>query len=299
MEDAHAIHLPKDILHAWTQYLAMEKGLAPATLEAYRRDVSPFIEAPFSLSALQDRLTTLSQAKEWQSITLARKLSALRSFLRFLYEQGYLPQDWSAFWESPRFWRKVPTYLTPEEAAHLIEAYPLQKRHGPRNRLLLELLYSCGLRVSEACHLELPDVLLHEGFLRVRGKGQKMRFVPFGPKLQQALEAYLPLRATHYKPAASPYLLLSQKGGPLTRIQAYAIVREAAQLAGLERPIHPHALRHSYATHLLLAGMDIAYLQRLLGHSALTTTQHYLHYLASDLAQVVHRYHPRAKAALK
>jgi len=297
MEDAHAVHLPKDILHAWTQYLAMEKGLAPATLEAYRRDVSPFIEAPFSLSALQERLTTLSRAAEWQSITLARKLSALRGFLRFLYEQGYLPQDWSAFWETPRFWRKVPTYLTPEEAAHLIEAYPLQKRHGPRNRLLLELLYSCGLRVSEACHLELTDILLNEGFLRVQGKGSKVRFVPFGPTLQQALEAYLPFRAP--KHSAPPYLLLSQKGGPLTRIQAYTIVREAAKLTGLGRPIHPHALRHSYATHLLLAGLDIAYLQRLLGHSALTTTQHYLHYLASDLAQVVQRYHPRAKAALK
>ncbi|GIV25714.1 MAG: tyrosine recombinase XerC [Bacteroidia bacterium] len=279
----------------------MEKGLAPATLQAYRRDVSPFVEAPISLRTLQERLATLSQASEWQSITLARKLSALRSFLRFLHEQGYLPEDWSALWESPRFWRKVPVYLTPEEATRLIEAYPLHKRHGARNRLLLELLYSCGLRVSEACHLELSDLLLEEGFLRVRGKGQKVRFVPFGCKLQEAVEAYLPLRASQYKPkpGAQKYLLLSQKGGPLTRIQAYTLVQEAAKLAGLERPVHPHALRHSYATHLLLAGMDIAYLQHLLGHSALTTTQHYLHYLASDLAEVVQRYHPRAKAAPK
>lgn len=276
----------------------MEKGLSPATLQAYRRDVGPFVAPPFSLTTLQERLTTLSQVSEWQSITLARKLSALRSFLRFLYEQGYLPEDWSAFWETPSFWRKVPVYLTPQEATRLIEAYPLQKRHGPRNRLLLELLYGCGLRVSEACHLELPDLLLEEGFLRVQGKGQKVRFVPFGRKFREALETYLPSRTSQYKPRpeAQPYLLLSQKGGPLTRIQAYTVVREAAELAKLGRPVHPHALRHSYATHLLLAGMDIAYLQRLLGHSALTTTQHYLHYLASDLVQVMKRYHPRAKA---
>lgn len=253
------------------------------------------------MESLQTQLAALSQAKEWQAITIARKLSALRSFLRFLYDSGILAEDWSSLWESPSFWRKVPTYLTVEEAQRLIDTYPTETRHGPRNRLLLELLYSAGLRISEACHLQLNDLFPEEQVLRIWGKGQRLRWVPYGRSLQEALNSYLPLRATRYKarPGGADFLLLSQKGGPLTRIQAYMIIREAGKKAGIERPISPHALRHSYATHLLLAGMDIAYLQRLLGHASLTTTQHYLHYLPHELAQVVQQYHPRAKEAPK
>lgn len=248
-----------------------------------------------TIETLQQRLTALAHAGEWQAITVARKLSALRSLLRFLYEVGYMSEDWSDFWESPRFWRKVPTYLTPEEAHQLIEGYPINRRHSLRNKLLLELLYGAGLRVSEACRLCIEDIDTQEEMLKVEGKGGKVRWVPYGKGIKLALEAYLPVRAT-YPDGGMSFLLLSQKGGPLTRIQAFTIVREAAFLSGLNRPISPHALRHSYATHLLLAGMDIAYLQRLLGHAALTTTQHYLQILPGELAQVVRRYHPRAVA---
>ncbi|MEN2992086.1 MAG: tyrosine-type recombinase/integrase [Bacteroidia bacterium] len=299
MQNPNAPHLPKDILTRWLHYLAIERGLSPATVKAYKADIAPILEGPFTLEGLQTQLMNLGRQREWQAISVARKLAALRSFLRFLYEMGFLEEDWSALWENPRFWRKIPIYLTVEEAQRLLDSYPTHTRHGLRNKVLLELLYGSGLRVSEACRLRLEDINLKERMLRIEGKGQKVRWVPFSRQLERLLAEYLPLRAQRYRPrrGCNAFLLLSQKGGPLTRIQAYGIVREAARAAGLERPISPHALRHSFATHLLLAGMDLAYLQRLLGHASLTTTQHYLHLLPQDLHQVILRYHPRAKVA--
>ncbi|MCS7162500.1 MAG: tyrosine-type recombinase/integrase [Bacteroidia bacterium] len=299
MQNPNTPHLPKDILTRWLHYLAIERGLSPATVKAYKADIAPILAGPFTLEGIHTQLMNLSRQREWQAISVARKLAALRSFLRFLYEMGFLEEDWSALWENPRFWRKIPIYLTVEEAQRLLDAYPTHTRHGLRNKVLLELLYGSGLRVSEACKLRLEDISPEERMLRIEGKGQKVRWVPFSRPLEGLLAEYLPLRVQRYRPhrGCASFLLLSQKGGPLTRIQAYAIVREAARVAGLERPISPHALRHSYATHLLLAGMDLAYLQRLLGHASLTTTQHYLHLLPQDLHQVIAQYHPRARVA--
>ncbi|MEN3039963.1 MAG: tyrosine-type recombinase/integrase [Bacteroidia bacterium] len=294
MEDAHALHLSKDILTQWLHYLHIEKGLRTATLQAYARDLADFVGMPLTHADLQERLAALAQAREWQAITVARKVSALRSLLRYLYQAGWLPEDWSDFWETPRFWRKVPTYLTPEEAKRLIDDYPMNRRHSVRNKLLLELLYGAGLRISEACHLRIEDIHSEEEMLLIHGKGGKVRWVPYGKSIREALEQYLPIRQK-YPDKGTSYLLLSQKGGPMTRIQAFTIVREAAILTGINRPISPHALRHSYATHLLLAGMDIAYLRHLLGHSSITTTQHYLQILPTQLGQILQKYHPRAK----
>ncbi|MCX8112478.1 MAG: tyrosine-type recombinase/integrase [Bacteroidia bacterium] len=298
MKDSDSFHLTKDILTEWLQYLQIERGLRSATLQAYARDIKPFVDDRLSQTHLQEKLSLLSRTNEWQAITVARKLAALRSLLRFLYEAGYVSTDWSDFWENPRFWRKVPTYLTPQEAQKLIDTYPTDRRHGWRNRLLLELLYGAGLRVSEACQLRLEDIETTEEVLRVEGKGGKVRWVPYGSGVRVALEAYWPLRAS-YPSRGTTILLLSQKGGPLTRVQAFTIVRQAAILTGIGRPISPHALRHSYATHLLLSGMDIAYLQRLLGHASLTTTQHYLQLLPGELSQILRHYHPRAKEVPK
>lgn len=286
-------------MNEWVQYLRVERGLRAATCEAYARDMAPFIGEALTRTALEAKLALLSKMQEWQTITLARKLASLRSLLRYLYDFGYLSEDWSNFWENPRFWRKVPTYLTPEEVRQLLDNYPTERRHGWRNKLLLELLYGSGLRVSEACALTLEDIDASQQMLMIRGKGGKVRWVPYGRSVEAALQAYLPLRTASPNKRESNYLLLSQKGGALTRVQAFMIVREAAHLTGLGRPISPHALRHSYATHLLLAGMDIAYLQRLLGHASLTTTQHYLQILPEELSQVVLRFHPRAREALK
>ncbi len=300
MKDAHPPHTPKSIIRAWIDFLAIQKNRLPATLYAYERDVLSVLPDgwPPTREAIQERLLLLKDVREWQSITLARKISALRSFLQFAHQEGYLPEDWSRFWEVPHFWRKVPTYLTPEEAQRVVEA-PLKGRHAPRNRLLLELLYSCGLRVSEACQLSIHAIDSENQLIEVRGKGQKIRWVPYGRAVEKALQAYLPLRQALYKPArkAQHYLLLSQKGGPLTRIQAYYIVQAAARAAHIEKSISPHALRHSFATHLLMAGMDIAILQRLLGHAAMTTTQHYLQWVGADLRPLLLQFHPRARSA--
>lgn len=293
MEDAYAPHKPKSIIQAWLAHLKVQKNRSPATLRAYAKDVEALLPAtwPPSRQELEASLSHLRQVASWQSITLARKISALRGFLRFAYEEGYLPEDLSVFWRTPHYWRKVPTYLTPEEAQKLVEA-PFPGRHQLRNRLLLELLYGCGLRISEACQLPLTAINPIEELIEVRGKGQKIRWVPYGQSVQKALEAYLSVRSNLYR-TQKPFLLLSQKGGALTRIQAYAIVRQAASLAGLEKPVSPHALRHSFATHLILAGMDIALVQRLLGHSSLNTTQHYLVWLGEELRALIYRYHPR------
>ena len=297
MKNAHPPHPPKGIIQAWIDYLAVQKNRLPATLQAYERDVQTLLPEnwPPDREEIQEKLLQLKNIQEWQTITLARKISALRSFLRFAYQEGYLAEDWSDFWEVPRFWRKVPTYLTPEEAQRLVEA-PFTGRHAVRNRLFLELLYSCGLRVSEACQLSLHAIDQANQFIEVRGKGQKIRWVPYGRAVEEALAAYLPVRQAQYKPRrdAENYLFLSQKGGPLTRIQAYYIVQAAARAAHIQKPISPHALRHSFATHLLLAGMDIAILQRLLGHASLSTTQHYLQWVGAELRPILLQYHPRA-----
>ncbi|MCS6895507.1 MAG: tyrosine-type recombinase/integrase [Bacteroidia bacterium] len=296
MEDTNALHLSKDTLTLWLHYLRIEKGLRTATLQAYARDLTDFIGMPLDRAAVQERLASLSRIREWQAITIARKLSALRSLFKYLYQSGQLPEDWSDFWENPRFWRKVPTYLTPEEVQKLIDDYPMNRRHSLRNKLLLELLYGAGLRISEACQLRLEDIHSAEEMILIQGKGGKVRWVPYGRGIRQAMEAYLPTRKA-YPDKGTTYLLLSQKGGALTRIQAFTIVREAALLTNIGKPISPHALRHSYATHLLLAGMDIAYLRQLLGHASLTTTQHYLQILPTQLAHILRKYHPRASAA--
>ncbi len=286
-------------MNAWIDYLAIQNNRLPATLRAYRRDVEAILSGwPPTRADLETQLLRLRDLHEWQSITLARKISALRSFLRFAHAEGYLSDDLSGFWQTPHFWRKVPIYLTPDEAQRLVEA-PLTGRHQLRNRLLLELLYGCGLRVSEACQLSWGAIDETNQLIEVRGKGQKIRWVPYGRAVQAALLAYLPARAKLYKPdhSRTAFLLLSQKSGPLTRVQAYTIVKEAAQLAGIDKSVSPHALRHSFATHLLVAGMDIALLQRLLGHASMVTTQHYLQWVGAELRPMLLRCHPRAQAS--
>ncbi|MGQ9864377.1 MAG: tyrosine-type recombinase/integrase [Bacteroidia bacterium] len=301
MENTDAQHIPKNttqLWHAYFNYLSVEKNLSPNTRRAYQRDLLPFFGPghswPERFEMLIDRLSQSRSVHAWSATTLARKMSALRSFLTYV---GFTA--WADKLHNPKLELPLPIYLSLAEVEALI-AQAAQGRHGPRNALLIEVLYGCGLRISEALGLQWQDIHREPPLLLIRGKGDKVRFVPYGEPLHIALQTH---RAHfRYKPLKKRYenyIFLSQKGTPLTRIQAYHILKQCAHRAGIRRRLSPHVLRHSFATHLVQRGMDIALIRELLGHEHLSTTERYLHVEDSDLRETYFRCHPRAQATLK
>lgn len=301
MEYTDAQHTFKNTTQLWYSYLnhlSVEKNLSLNTRKAYKRDLLPFFGPERSWpETFEELLHQLSQTRSthvWSDTTLARKISALRSFLTYV---GLT--DWADKLHNPKLELPLPIYLSLAEVEGLI-AQAAQGRHGPRNALLIEILYGCGLRISEALSLQWKDIHREPPLILVRGKGDKIRFVPYGEPLQEALQ----IHQTHfrYKPQKKRYenyIFLSQQGKPLTRIQAYYILRQCAQQAGITRKLSPHVLRHTFATHLVQRGMDIALIRELLGHEHLHTTERYLHVEDSDVRQTYFRCHPRAQATLK
>lgn len=289
--------------------LAAEAGLAPNTLAAYRRDLA---RAQDLLGAAglrrwedltPDRLARLLadlRAKGMAPATIQRLLSTLRGFFRWLRSEGRLDgRDPTRTGARLRLWDRLPEVLAPEEALALMRAPRGSGWRALRDRALLALLYGGGLRVSEACGLRMADLSLRAhpgataaGVLRVIGKGSKERLVPFGGAARAALEAWL-AEGRPGLAGGSDSVLLTKSGAALDRHQAFRIVRAAARVAGIARPIHPHTLRHSCATHLLLGGGDLRAVQEYLGHADLRTTERYVHVDAEQL-QALHRlHHPR------
>jgi integrase/recombinase XerD len=292
-------------------YLELERGLSRNTLEAYRSDLLQFgqflhrrglavTDARHSdLAAFLSELAAGSQGRRaLAASTLARKVACLRSFYRHLRREGALEHDPTADLRGPRKPQRLPRVLTREEAARLL-AQP--KGSGPlalRDRALLEVMYACGLRASEAVGLELADVDLEERLLCARGKGSKERIVPIGRQAVSALRAYLRsgrpdlLGARQVRPQTR--LFLNRRGSALTRQGLYKIVQGHAARVGLRERMSPHTLRHSFATHLLAGGCDLRSLQEMLGHADLATTQVYTHLSAERLKDVYFAAHPRA-----
>jgi integrase/recombinase XerD len=300
-------HLVLDFL----AYLEFERGLSRNTLEAYRSDLMQFgaflrKTGGDALTArhgdLSDFVADLAAGGEDRPpvspATLQRKVACLRSFYRHLRRQDLVTDDPTVYLRAPKQSRRLPQVLTRDEVARLLEAPRGTEPPALRDRALLELMYACGLRASEAIGLELADVDLDTGILRARGKGSKERLVPIGSAASRALVTYLGRgRPRLAGDRMEPALFLNHRGGRLTRQGLYKIVQRHARNAGLDGKMSPHTLRHTFATHLLAGGCDLRSLQEMLGHADIATTQVYTHLSAERLKDVYFDAHPRAKAS--
>ncbi len=290
-------------------YLELERGLSRNTLEAYRSDLQQFGEflsrheldplavGPNDLAAFISEMADGREGKPPVApATLQRKIACLRSFYRHLRREQVLESDPTSELRPPRSRARLPKVLSRDEVAHL-----LAQPHGSapaalRDRALLETMYACGLRASEATALELEELDLEAGILRARGKGSKERIVPIGSKAIETLSAYLEKgRPRLVGLRDEPHVFVNQRGIGLSRQGLYKIVQRHARSAGLEQRMSPHTLRHTFATHLLAGGCDLRSLQEMLGHADIGTTQIYTHLSAGRLREVYFEAHPRAQ----
>ena len=284
---------------AFLEHLASERRLSSNTLRAYEHDLAHWLEDLNSRGILD--LATLSQQVDpallrsylslihdsLERASLCRRLSAIRSFLRFLRRQDWIERDVGQWVPSPPVKRGLPRFLKVEEIVELVEAPDLATTLGKRDRALFELMYGCGMRVSETTGLNIGSVDLAQGWVRVLGKGSKERMIPFGPPAKAALEAYLEVRKELEVLAPDSPLFVNFKGGRLTSRSVARILTKHLVRVESTKSLSPHGLRHSFATHLLAAGADLRTIQELLGHARLSTTQRYTHV---DLGQLMDEY---------
>jgi integrase/recombinase XerD len=283
---------------AFLNYCRVEKGLAPNTIAAYRQDLERLAswvgsEIPRA-EQLRRYLESLYEAG-LSSRSIARHLTTVRNFYRYLLREGWVSGEETALLASPKFWNRLPKLLTKEEIDRLVAAVGGERPTAERDRAMVELMYASGLRVSELCRLGCSDVDAELGLVRVLGKGNRQRIVPVGKVALAAIERYLQsARPRLLKGRSSPYLFVTARGGPLTRQAFWKSLAGYGRKAGLRRRLSPHALRHSFATHLLEGGADLRSVQTMLGHADISTTQIYTHVMRSRLQTVVDTHHPRA-----
>ena len=290
-------------IDAFLAYLKLERGLSPNTTASYAQDLALFeqfcgerkITAAAQVHPLAIREFLQWLRREREASTVARKLACLKSFFRFLVAQGAVTQSPTSFIQTPRLWNRLPQTLSEAEIQQVLGA-PMREGLGLRDIAMLELLYGSGLRVSEATSLDLSSVNLDAGFLRCIGKGSKERLVPLGKFAQAALRRYLaeerPALVRRAPPSSA--LFVNRRGGRVTRQRIWQLVRRYAVTGHVNKSFGPHALRHSFATHLLSRGADLRTVQELLGHANIATTQRYTQVDRSRLKAVHERYHPRA-----
>jgi len=290
-------------IRTYLNSVRVEKGLAENTIQAYRRDLGKFAafaqQRQLSTKRVQRRdvidfLATLYR-QGLDSRSVARHLTTLRNFFRFALIEGYVGEDPSATIESPKFRRALPDFLSLEEVDRLLQQPDTTTITGIRDRAMIELMYSCGLRVSELCGLRVSDIRQEEGCLSCVGKGNKERLVPLGRQALEAVQRYLQSsRPKLLGERTCPYLFVGQTGAPIDRIAYWQRLRNYGRQAGLRKTLKPHMLRHSFATHLLDRGADLRSVQIMLGHSDISTTQIYTHVVEERLKQVYKAHHPRA-----
>jgi len=318
MTDAASADLDQAV-EAYLTYLRVERGLSPATISAYSTDLRAFSRAArqsgeawrIDATVATDHLATLTRPpRVLRPASHRRKAAAIRAFYRFLFAEGIIERDIASLLDLPRAARTLPDTLDVAEVEALLEAPDATSALGARDRALLELLYACGLRVSEALNLDREDVSLGEASVRVIGKGDRERRLPIGDVALEALGSYvenarpqLLAAADRSRPATlsgaksakrGGPLFVSQRGARLSRMAAWRLIRHAALIGGVKGHVTPHTLRHSFATHLLEGGADLRVVQELLGHASITTTQLYTHLTGERIRQVYARAHPRA-----
>jgi integrase/recombinase XerD len=288
-------------LDAYLAYLDLERGLARNTRESYQRDLEQCAAFVARNGAADWRTVTPAQAGDWvkslsrgASSSQARKLTALRMFARFLVREKLRADDFTELMAGPKIVRKLPQTLSAAEIGRLLASPAGGDPASLRDRALLELFYSSGLRVSELGALTLQQVDLEGGYARVFGKGSKERVVPMGGRAQEALSAWIASGRPHYvKPRTRSELFLSSRGAALSRVSLWSIVKKHAKRAGITQGVKPHLLRHSFATHLLSGGADLRAIQEMLGHASISTTQIYTAVEGKRLLDQHARFHPR------
>ena len=290
------------ILNRYKAYLKLEKSLSLNTISAYFTDLEKLLnylkeEQIHPLDVTPAHLENfLAQLKDLHICprSQARILSGIRSFYHFLLIEEYIQADPTELIESPQIGFHLPEVLTLEEIDNLINSIDLSTPEGHRNRALLEVLYSCGLRVSELCQLKLSNIFLEEGFIKVEGKGNKQRLVPISPKAINELQNYLIGRnTTNIKPGHEDYVFISKRGTNISRIMVFHIIKELASITQLNKKISPHTFRHSFATHLLEGGANLRAIQSMLGHESIETTEIYTHLDNHRLRSEIIEFHPR------
>lgn len=288
-------------IRSFLDYSRIEKGLAANTMEAYARDLdkcrSYFETEGVGIpdgAGVRRYLDSLYRSG-MSSRSIARHLTTLRGFYRFLVGEGRISSDATALIPLPRRWKDLPKYLNSDEVERLVAAPDPAKAHGSRDRAMLEVLYACGLRVSELCQLEVSDWSPDVGVVRVTGKGNKQRLVPAGEAALAAVKEYLESgRPRLLRGRASRYLFVTARGSRLTRQAFWKSLAGYGRRAGVRRRLTPHVIRHTFATHLLEGGADLRSLQVMLGHSDISTTEVYTHVMRSRLRNTIDQHHPRA-----
>ncbi|MBS5897965.1 MAG: site-specific tyrosine recombinase XerD [Prevotella histicola] len=292
----------KDIVSRYRRYLKLEKGYSVNTLDAYMRDLDKLVRY---LAAEQVHVTEvkLEQLEHFAASisdlgigprSLARILSGVRQFYRFLVLDGYMEDDPTELLESPKQPNHLPEVLSTAEVDLLEQAIDLSKWEGHRNRAIIEVLFSCGLRVSELINLKLSNLYVDEQFIRVMGKGSKERLVPISPRALEELNYWFSMRnEMSIKPGEEDYVFLNRRGHHLTRTMILIMIKRYGAEAGIKKTISPHTLRHSFATSLLEGGADLRAIQAMLGHESIGTTEIYTHIDTSTLRQEILEHHPR------
>jgi integrase/recombinase XerD len=288
-------------------YLTFERGLSERTVVAYRRDLARWADAMESQGVEGPAQVEAESIRTWvfglrdaglAATSIRRAQSAVRSYFAFLLAEGVLKLDPTERLESPKVTRRLPDFLTREEVERLLDAPDPDKPLHWRDRAILELLYASGVRVSELTGLPVTALDLEDGFITVFGKGSKERLVPVGGPALRAVGRYLQeVRPRLDRGGGKGRLFLNARGRPLRRESVWSLVRDAARRAGIEKKVSPHTLRHSFATHLVEGGADLAAVQELLGHADISTTQIYTHLDREYLREVHRKYHPRGASS--
>ncbi len=288
----------------YINYLKLERGSSKATISSYTYDLNRLKEALMSNGVDRPTSTQLENLRasmgslsiDLSTRSLARLVSSMKGFFSYLTAEKYLEVNPAEQIEAPKLSRKIPVFLTKSEVQEFLGAIDLSHPQGSRNLAIFEMLYACGLRVSEILQLRLSDLFLSEGFIRVIGKGQKTRLVPIGPYSIKRLEGYLENRVSEYQPQLQyeDVLFLNRRGKSLTRAMIFTLTKQIVEKTRIKKEISPHTFRHCFATHLLENGADLRAIQLMLGHESITTTEIYLHSSVEKLRDTIEKLHPRS-----
>ena len=294
----------KDIISKYKTWLRLEKSLSANSIEAYLTDLDKltrFIESEgkgYTDITYQDLQQFVAQLRDIgiHPRSQARIISGIKSFYRFMLLDEYITVDPTELLESPKIGLKLPEVLTVNEINDILDSIDLSLPEGQRNRAMLEVLYSCGLRVSELTSLRYSDVYFDEGFIKVEGKGSKQRLVPISDTAIREIKNYLLDRnRVAVKKGYEDILFLSRRGTGLSRIMVFHVIKQQAEMAGIQKNVSPHTFRHSFATHLLEGGANLRAIQDMLGHENITTTEIYTHIDREFLRKEILEHHPRSR----
>ena len=294
----------KSSILGFKSYLTIERSLSDNSVDAYIRDVKKLAnfakekqktELQISKSDLSEFISNISK-NGVASRSQSRIISGIKAFYKYLIMEDYITADPTELLESPKIGMKLPDTLSIEEIDSLIAAIDLSKAEGERNRAMLEILYSCGLRVTELIILKLSNISFVEGFIKVVGKGNKERLAPIGNTALKYLNIYINEVRNHQEiqKGHEDIIFLNRRGKQLTRVMIFIIIKQLAEKIGLKKNISPHTFRHSFATHLIQGGADLRAVQEMLGHESITTTEIYTHLDKEYLREAIISFHPRA-----